>query len=69
MTSNSPPFQHSDLSEDAAKLLIREELHVKARAVLASHEVSSPNWKLLPVLCKQEGSYVCLPCFRKVEMS
>ena len=48
MTSNIQPFQQADLFEDPARLLIREELGVKAHSVLASREILGPGWKLLP---------------------
>lgn len=48
MTSNIQPFQQPDLFEDAARLLVGEELGVKAHSVLLSHQILAPGWKLLP---------------------
>lgn len=73
MTSNIQLFQQPDLSEDAAMLLIREELGIKAHSVLGSREVLSPGWKLLPSavgmgrLLRLRQGCLSLSCFRKVE--
>lgn len=42
MSTNIQLFQQPDLSEDAARLFIREELGIKAHSVLVSHEILGP---------------------------
>lgn len=60
VATNSPPFRHTDLFKDSARMVICEELHVKAHSVLASCEMSSPSWKMLPSV--QIGSLLRWSC-------
>lgn len=66
-TSIIQPFQQHDIFEDAAGLLVCEELGIKARSVLASHEMLGSGWKLLPNAPGRSRFFraLSLSCFRK----